>query len=66
MIRISTAQTLTGILTLLFASPLWFTLVFSILKMVEATDVMWWLYWSYVPIVALANILARVGPGDQT
>ena len=55
-----------GLLSLFVVLPIWFYLMFSILKMVEATDVMWWLYWSYVPIVALANILARVGPGDQT
>ena len=65
MIRISTAQTLTGILTLFFALPIWFNLLFSILTMVGATDVMWWLYWSYVPISTLANIFAMVDHGDQ-
>ena len=65
MIRISTAQTITGILTLFFALPIWFILLFSILNRVGATDVMWRLYWTYVPVSALATIFARVDHGDQ-
>ena len=55
-----------GLLSLFVVLPIWFYLMFSILKMVEATDVMWLLYWVYVPITALSNVLVKIAMGEST
>lgn len=49
-----------GFLSLLVVLPIWFYLMFSVLKMVGATDIMWLLYWVYVPVVSLSNVLIKL------
>ena len=52
-----------GLLSRFVVIPIWFYLMFSILSRVGATDVMWLLYWVYVPISALASILIELAKG---
>ena len=37
--------------------PIWLYLVYKILLLVEATELMWFLYWIYVPAVVLVSVL---------
>jgi len=46
-----------GLLSLLITLPIWYYLFYKILVMVGATELMWFLYWIYVPVgVVLATI----------
>ena len=49
-----------GLLSLFVVLPIWFYLMFSVLKMVGATDIMWLLYWVYVPVLSLSNVLIKL------
>ena len=35
-------------------------LTFKILVHIQATELMWFVYWTYVPVVILASILMKV------
>ena len=39
--------------------PIWFYLLYKILEAVQATELMWFLYWIYIPSVIIGTILAR-------
>lgn len=51
---------LLGILSLLITQPIWFYLLYKILQSVEATDLMWFLYWVYVPASLFIGIFVRL------
>lgn len=40
--------------------PIWYYLVYSILKMVNATDIMWFLFWIYVPAGIGTQIILKL------
>lgn len=40
--------------------PIWFYLLYKILAAVQATDLMWFLYWVYVPVGLLVQVLSRL------
>ena len=48
------------ILGLLISMPIWFYLLYKILQFVNATEVMWLLYWIYVPSSILISIISKV------
>ena len=37
------------IISVLLTTPLWFYLIYKILILVEATELMWFLFWIYIP-----------------
>ena len=45
------------ILHLIVTLPIWYYLLYHILKCVEATQLMWFLYWVYVPVGFVLAIL---------
>ena len=49
-----------GLIILFLTLPIWFYLMYKVLELVGATELMWFLYWIYVPFSILAGILARV------
>ena len=49
-----------GILSLCISTPIWYYLMYKILVMVQATDIMWFLFWVYVPVGLLVQILVKV------
>jgi len=42
-------QLIAGLLALFVTLPIWFYLMFKILQGVNATELMWFLYWIYLP-----------------
>lgn len=40
--------------------PIWYFLLYQILKRVEATELMMFLFWIYVPTAILGAILTRI------
>ncbi len=49
-----------AILSILVTSPIWYYLLYQILKAVNASDVMWLLYWIYLPVGIVSAILKGV------
>jgi hypothetical protein len=54
------ASLMAGVLTALFVLPLWYCLLYGILQRVGASDLMWVLYWVYLPIGMVAHILGNI------
>ena len=48
------------ILSLIITLPIWYYLLFKILQYCEATSIMWFLYWIYVPIGILTIIISKI------
>lgn len=40
--------------------PIWFYLMYKVFKIIGATDVMWLLFWIYIPVNILVFILAKI------
>ena len=49
-----------GIVSLFIVLPIWFYLLHEILELVAATDLMWFLYWAYVPVALLMGIIGKL------
>lgn len=54
------AKAIYGLLILFVTMPIWYYLLYKILEIVHATEVMWLLYWVYLPVGILAGILKAV------
>ena len=48
-----------GILAVVFCIPIWYYLLYQILISVNATELMWFLFWIYLPISFLWAILEK-------
>jgi hypothetical protein len=46
--------------TVFITAPIWYYLLYQVLVRVEATELMWFLYWIYVPVSLLLAILLRI------
>lgn len=50
----------TALLGLLIVGPIWYYLLYQLLVAVNAREMMWFLYWIYVPVAMLIGILSRI------
>ena len=41
-------------------APIWFYLLYQILVRVEASEVMWLLYWVYVPVQFFVSLVVKM------
>jgi hypothetical protein len=48
------------ILGVCLVQPIWFYLLYQILLRVNASELMWFLYWAYVPLTFFAVIMSRL------
>lgn len=53
-----------GLLSIFITLPIWFYLLYKILKMVGATELMMFLFWVYVPFSFLVSILTKIGEDE--
>lgn len=49
-----------SIISLLIALPIWYYLMYQILVRVNASELMFFLYWVYVPIGIVGGIISKV------
>jgi quinol-cytochrome oxidoreductase complex cytochrome b subunit len=54
---------ITSVLTVCITIPIWFYLLYKILRAVEASDLMWFLFWVYVPFLILVLLLKSIMEG---
>jgi hypothetical protein len=58
--RKSTKLSISVALTVAVQYPIYFWLVYQVLKRVEATELMMFLFWVYVPVVIISKVFARL------
>jgi hypothetical protein len=55
----------TGLLALFIVTPIWYYLVYRVLESVNATSVMWFLYWVYAPFGIFIGCLKAIIDGVE-
>lgn len=56
----SKAKLVSGVVALAVTTPIWFYLIYQILDRVQASELMWFLYWVYVPTSFFVSVLAKI------
>ena len=55
----------TACIALLICAPLWFYLVYRILVAINADELTWFIYWTYVPVTVLVKLCASVAEAAE-
>lgn len=53
-------RVVSGIITLLIRMPIWFYLLYSILQAVNVDRLVWFLFWTYIPLSFFLEIVDTV------
>lgn len=51
-------------LLLLVSGPIWFYLIYQILVRVHASELMFFLFWVYVPASVLAHVIGKISENE--
>lgn len=46
--------------------PIWYYLMYQVMVRVQATEVMWLLFWIYLPIGIITSIMQKIVEFDRT
>lgn len=49
-----------AVLSIFVVLPIWLFLLYQILVKIQASELMWFLYWVYIPAVVAVNFLAQL------
>ena len=49
-----------GVMALCVTQPLWFYLLYRILKEIGATELTWFVFWIYVPAAIITRIIINI------
>lgn len=49
-----------GLLALFIVLPIWYFLLYRILVAVNASELMWFLFWVYLPVAILVQIITKI------
>jgi len=63
-VRKKTMKVIAGLLALFVTLPIWFYLLYRILDLVMASELMWFLYWVYVPVGIFVQLLVKFAEDD--
>ena len=58
------SKIITLLLGLFITGPIWYYLLYKILQGVNASELMWFLYWVYVPVAIIGGVIAKVSDDD--
>lgn len=59
------AKVASGILSVCVTIPIWIYLWYRIMSMVQATELMWFLFWVYVPVAIVVASLKMVADEEK-
>jgi len=59
-----TMKIVTGILSVVIIMPIWYFLLYTILIAIQPDRLVWFLFWIYVPLGIIVNILIKFIEGD--
>jgi len=54
------ANLVSTVLTIVVVMPIWFYLLYTLLKGVNASELTWFLFWVYIPVAALCRVIAAI------
>ncbi len=54
------SKTVMGILGIFIVMPIWFYLQYQVLVRINASELMWFLFWVYIPVSLLVGILSKI------
>jgi len=54
------AEAIAGVFVVFITMPIWFYLLYQILVRVNASELMFFLFWIYVPVTLIATIIVKV------
>ncbi|MCK5293889.1 MAG: hypothetical protein KAJ49_04505 [Arcobacteraceae bacterium] len=54
-------KTISLVLGLTTYLPIWFYLMYKILQYIEASELMWFLFWIYLPVTIIITIISKIG-----
>lgn len=52
------------LLAMCISLPIWFYLLYKILEAVQASELMWFLYWVYLPVNIFINLVLKLSSKD--
>jgi hypothetical protein len=58
------AKLIGAVLGIFVTLPIWFFILYRILDAIKAGELVWFLYWVYVPVNLLAAFLIKIGEKD--
>lgn len=57
-------KTILGLLPIFCTLPIWFYLFYKILEAINASELMWFLFWIYLPVTILVSIAGQLAKED--
>lgn len=60
-----TSKIVVIVLYTLVVAPIWYYLMYKILTLVNATELMWFLFWVYVPVGFICGIISKVVESNE-
>jgi len=51
-------------LTIAIALPIWFYIMYQVLDAVNASELTWFLYWVYIPVILVTSFIGRLLDSD--
>ena len=56
---------ISGLVGLLVVLPIWYYLVYKILEAINASELLWFLYWIYFPAGVFVAILTKIAESSK-
>lgn len=53
-------KAISGVLGILIVMPIWYYLLYQILLRVHASELMLFLYWIYLPVAIISQVISRI------
>lgn len=53
-------STIAGLLTVFIQLPIWYYLLYKLLEASMATELMWFLFWIYIPLGLFTAVVAKL------
>ena len=54
-------KAIAGVLVLCITTPIWYYLLYQVLVRVNASELMWFLFWIYFPVGVIAPLILKAG-----
>lgn len=59
-----TPKVIALLLYLFVSAPIWYYLIYKVLTAINATELMWFLFWVYAPVTILASVITKVSQDE--
>jgi hypothetical protein len=53
------------VLAVFVTTPIWYFLLYRILTAINATELMWFLYWAYLPVGIIVQLISKIVEGEK-